>query len=72
MPPTAAVEQDEDARRAEFEQVMSYATEQAWAEGLEQSVMEALFDVLNGQMPEDDETDEDGVEAEPAGDAQNG
>ena len=38
----------EDNRRAEFERVMQYATERAWVDGLEEAVMAALFDVLNG------------------------
>ena len=55
MAPTTVIEQqDKDARKAEFERVMNYATERAWVDGIEHEVMAALFDVLNGELPEDD------------------
>jgi RimJ/RimL family protein N-acetyltransferase len=43
----AAKRQDNEARKAEFERVMHYATEWAWADGVEQEAMAALFVVLN-------------------------
>jgi hypothetical protein len=46
-----AYERDE----AEFRRVMNYATERAVAEGLEEQVKEALFDVLNGDLPDDEQ-----------------
>jgi hypothetical protein len=42
----------DDERRAEFERVMQYAKERAWADGLEEAVMAALFDVFNGGAQE--------------------
>jgi hypothetical protein len=42
----------EDLRKAEFERVMRYVTERAWADGREQEAMAVLFDVLNGAPPE--------------------
>lgn len=45
-------EYDEPA--AEFRRVMAYATERALADGVEEDVMAALFDVLNGSNEEDD------------------
>jgi hypothetical protein len=55
MAPVAAEEQDNEARKVEFEQVMRHATERAWADGLAEEVMAALFDVLNkdSQHPDD-------------------
>jgi hypothetical protein len=47
--PGATQRRADDERRAEFERVMRYATERAWADDLEEQVMAALFDVLNSQ-----------------------
>jgi hypothetical protein len=38
----------------EFRRVMEYVTERARTDGLEEGVMAALFDVLNGAAPEED------------------
>jgi hypothetical protein len=35
-----------DERRAEFQRVLDYAGERAWAEGVEEDLMAALFDVF--------------------------
>jgi hypothetical protein len=48
-----AKRQDNEARKAEFERVMHYATEWAWADGVEQEAMAALFVVLNGELAAD-------------------
>ena len=41
---------NEDDIEAEFRRVMSYVTERACVDGMEEAVMAALFDVLN-EMP---------------------
>ncbi len=48
----------EAERKAQFERVMTYATQRAWTYGAEDDVMSALFDVLVG-VGEDDGEDED-------------
>lgn len=45
---------DERDPTAEFHRVMEYATQRACADGLEEEVMAALFDVLNGTVPDED------------------
>lgn len=40
---------------AEFRRVMGYVTDRAWADRLEEEVKAALFDILNGELPEDEE-----------------
>lgn len=40
---------------AEFRRVMNYATDRAWADGREEDAKAAMFDVLNGELPEDEE-----------------
>lgn len=42
------VGQPDNERKAEFERVMSYVADRAWTEGVEEDVMAALFDVLEG------------------------
>ena len=44
-----------DEREAEFRRVMTYATERAWTDGLEEEVMAALFDVFDEQARGRDE-----------------
>ena len=48
MTPTTATQQGDEERRAEFERVLSYVAERAWVDGVEEEVMAALFDVLDG------------------------
>jgi hypothetical protein len=43
-----------DEPAAEFRRVMAYATERALADGVEEDVMAALFDVLNESNEEDE------------------
>jgi hypothetical protein len=39
-----------DKDQAEFRRVMDYVTERALTDGIEEDVMAALFDVLNGDL----------------------
>ncbi len=53
----------EAERRAQFERVMTYATQRAWVDGAEGPVMSALFDLLIG-VGEHDGEDEGKYEGE--------
>ncbi len=45
----------EAERKAQFERVMTYATDRAWVRGAEGPVMSALFDLLVGVGEHDGE-----------------
>jgi hypothetical protein len=42
---------DRDAAEAQFRWVMNIACERAWANGVEEAAMAAMFDVLNKELP---------------------
>jgi hypothetical protein len=52
---------DIDDSTTQFKRVMDYATERGLADGTEEEIMAALFDVFNGLTEEND----DGSAAEP-------